>query len=162
MVWPRSTCLSCSTPTLLLGASGRLTSCSWRCRGPNGSSGGIGLFLLLLLSFGTLFQTVRQAPSLSAFKTRLKTHFYSLAFNSEWDPGLVLVPVYCLISFIVLTFYLFYCIFYIYLFLLLFITPFSYLTLCLFIVFACTIVRYVQHFLSSSCWSWRALEIKLS
>jgi len=28
---------------------------------------------------------IRQAPSLSIFKTRLETNFYSLVFNPAWD-----------------------------------------------------------------------------
>ena len=34
---------------------------------------------------------IRQASSLSVFKTRLKTHFHSLAFNPAWDSAPVLV-----------------------------------------------------------------------
>ena len=48
---------------------------------------------------------IRQALSLSIFKTHPKTHFYSLAFNPAWDSALVLV-FYCFNIVIVLLFLL--------------------------------------------------------
>ena len=50
---------------------------------------------------------IRQAPSLSIFKTHLKTHLYSLAFDPEWDSALVLV--FCFYCFNIVIVLLFLC-----------------------------------------------------
>ncbi len=62
MVSPCLTSLSCFIPTLLLGASGHLISCSWRYRGLSGSSEGIEPFLSLLPNYGTIYLCTLDRP----------------------------------------------------------------------------------------------------
>ena len=66
---------------------------------------------------------IRQTPSLSIFKTNLKTHLFSSAFSPAWDSALVLV------------FYCFYCFNIVIVFL-----------YCLLFYVLCSIPIYVQHF----------------
>ena len=60
-------------------------------------------FTWVYVEWNILLLHIRRAPSLSIFKTHLKTHFYSLAFNTALDSALVLV-VYCFNIVIVLLF----------------------------------------------------------
>ena len=73
----RLTSLSCSNSMLLPGASGQLTSCSWRYHGLSGSSEGKELFLLPVPNYGMSSHcTSDKPPHCHIFKSHLKTHFF--------------------------------------------------------------------------------------
>ena len=91
MVSPLLTSLSCFTLTPLLGASGQLISCSEVPRSKRKLRGDRAFSVAAPKLWNDLPLHIRQASSLSIFKTNLKTHFYSLAFDPAWDFAPVLL-----------------------------------------------------------------------
>ena len=117
MVSPRLTSLSCSITTLLPGASGQLTSCSWRYRGLSGSSEGKEPFLSPVPNFGTPSRSMSDKPPHCPFLKRILKPIF-IPWPSTQLETLLLFSVlmsycfycfYCFNIFIILLFfYLFY------------------------------------------------------
>ncbi len=49
---------------------------------------------------------IRSSPSISLFKSALKTHFYSVCFNSVWECKILFFPLFVLIGYVFTLFYI--------------------------------------------------------